>query len=49
MCRRTQKQSVGDTVNLAARLKIKKKQWKVSVQPEEKEEDDEENLKKDVS
>lgn len=45
---RGQKQTVSDTVNLAARLKVKKKQWKVSVQPEEKEEDDEENLKKDI-
>ncbi|XP_070502873.1 uncharacterized protein [Chironomus tepperi] len=44
---RGQKQTVGDTVNLAARLKVKKKQWKVSVLPEEKEEDDEENLRKD--
>jgi hypothetical protein len=43
-----QKQTIGDTVNLASRLKVKKKQWKVTVQPEEKEEDDEENLKKDI-
>ena len=45
---RGQKQTVGDTVNLASRLKIKKKKWKVTVNPEEKEDDDEENLKKEI-